>query len=62
MVKKKAPKPNIMTSLRFKSEEEREEFKRVAELEGFSTTASWMMYHLRNQAKKTLDQHGRENS
>lgn len=54
MAKKNPAVDRVVTSVRFKSEDEREEFKRAAEVEGFSTMSAWMMYHLRNQAKQTL--------
>ena len=49
------PKTPPSTTLRYKSEQEREEFHRAAELEGFSTTAAWMMFHLRRHARETLE-------
>jgi len=53
MTKKKSPtKPT--TTLRFKTEGERQRFHDAAEQEGFTTLNAWMMFHLRAQVRKTL--------
>jgi hypothetical protein len=57
VMKKRASKTEAnrpVTTLRFASDDEREQFRRAAVTEGFSTTTAWMMYHLRRQAKQTL--------
>jgi len=48
------PKERVTLTLRLKTEAERDEFKEVADLEGFSTVSAWIMYHLRAQVRKTL--------
>jgi hypothetical protein len=51
------PSKKQATSYRFADAEEKARFEEAAALEDFDSLHAWMAYHLRKQARKTLEEH-----
>ena len=50
------PSKKQQTSFRFADAAEKERFERAAALEDFDSLHAWMAYHLRKQARKTIEE------
>lgn len=51
------PSNKKQTSFRFSDAEEKERFEKAAALEDFDSLHAWMVFHLRKQARRTIEEH-----